>query len=118
MVNAAQYLVAALNAADIVGHFDGPYVTELVSIDAGPGAQIWITDHDSTVAFELDKHNGWLACYYPDLAGEGAGEFTVIYSSDSTSIEEDTPKLIKAIQAALDGQLGEPGPTLGEGATS
>ncbi|MFB7742465.1 hypothetical protein [Streptomyces sp. NPDC056132] len=118
MTNAAQYLVAALQAVDIVGHFEGLYATELVSIDAGPGAQIWITDHDSTVAFELDKHNGWLACYYPDLLGEGTGEFTVIYSSDSTSIEEDTPKLIKAIQAALKSQSDETGPAHSEGSPS
>ncbi|MFE9553139.1 hypothetical protein ACFYOD_06610 [Streptomyces sp. NPDC006703] len=118
MTNAAQYLLSALQAVGIPGHFDGPYATELVSIDAGPGAQIWVTDHDATVDFGLDEHNGWLACYYPDLEGQGSGEFTVIYSSDSASIEEDTPKLIKAIQAALNGQLGEPGSAIGEGVTS
>ncbi|MFI6054107.1 hypothetical protein ACIBCO_28950 [Streptomyces violascens] len=118
MTNAAQYLLSALQAVGISGHFDGSFAGELVTVNAGPTAQIWITDHDSTLNYELHEHDGWLACYYPDLVDQGSEKFTVLYSSDNASIEEDTPNLIKAIQAALNGQSGEPDSALSEGATS
>ncbi|MFC7331416.1 hypothetical protein [Marinactinospora rubrisoli] len=99
-ITAGAYLTKALAAEGIAAECwgRGGDAETAIIITLYNGGELWASNDDARVLYDLNEHTGWLVCYYPDGGDSDPDDVRTLYSSKSRDHVADTARAVQVIR--------------------